>query len=282
MARRGHLHPPRQSSTTSIHRRGLPTCLPAGSLRQAHSRTAALELAASKRRARRLSAISPPPKRPSRGAWPDAYTFHRPTAPVRVPADRHRGRRCLEPWRELRVVRQLEGLHPVRLEAVRRPDALHAAVANPSCPGHRRRAQCVISPGGSASVIASARSWACLCGLHLPVCRWIAILPTPSPLNGTIRARHTCFCGLFPDPITASSRSRSPGPSRTSTPFLIPADSHICEPSGTIRQRQSTLMSPVKHTAHGFPSPRGLIVKFLCRWIVQRRRRDPKTSVNRL
>ncbi|MET4608217.1 hypothetical protein ABIB90_007723, partial [Bradyrhizobium sp. JR4.1] len=33
----------------------------------------------------------------------------------------------------------------------------------------------------------------------------------------------------------------------------------------------SVLMSPVKHTAHGFSSPRGLIVKFLCRWIVQRR-----------
>ena len=27
--------------------------------------------------------------------------------------------------------------------------------------------------------------------------------------------------------------------------------------------RQTILMSPVKHTAHGFPSPRGLIVKFL-------------------
>ncbi|OSI70061.1 hypothetical protein BSZ22_15870 [Bradyrhizobium canariense] len=46
--------------------------------------------------------------------------------------------------------------------------------------------------------------------------------------------------------------------------------------------RHSILMSPVKHTAHGFSSPRGLIVKFLCRWIVQRRRRDSKTSVNRL
>ncbi len=37
-----------------------------------------------------------------------------------------------------------------------------------------------------------------------------------------------------------------------------------------------------KRTAHGFSSPRGLIVKFLHRWIVQRRRQDPKTSVNRL
>ena len=49
------------------------------------------------------------------------------------------------------------------------------------------------------------------------------------------RARHTCFCGLFPDPITASSRSRSPGPSRTSMPFLIRTNSHICKPVGIIR-----------------------------------------------
>jgi hypothetical protein len=56
-------------------------------------------------------------------------------------------------------------------------------------------------------------------GLPLPVCRWIAIVPTPSALSRTIRARHTCFCGLFPDPITASSRSRSPGSSRLQHPF---------------------------------------------------------------
>jgi hypothetical protein len=82
-------------------------------------------------------------------------------------------------------------------------------------------------------------------GLPLPVCRWIAIVPTPSALSSTIRARHACFCELFPDPITASSRSRSPAPSRTSTPFLIRPDSHICEPAGIIRQRLSTLMSAI-------------------------------------
>src|SRR6516225_7708073 len=42
------------------------------------------------------------------------------------------------------------------------------------------------------------------------------------------RARHTCFCGLFPDPITASSRSRSPGPS-----FLAAArDAHQVSQQG--------------------------------------------------
>jgi hypothetical protein len=38
---------------------------------------------------------------------------------------------------ELRVVRQLEGPHPVRLEAVGRPDALHAAMADPRRFRHR-------------------------------------------------------------------------------------------------------------------------------------------------
>jgi hypothetical protein len=97
-----------------------------------------------------------------------------------------------------------------------------------------RPVQCVASPSGSAKVISTTRSIvaagsggtregrvascskpstpsamnrACqrqIVGLALPVCRWIAIVPTPSALNSTIRARHTCFCGLFLDPITAS------------------------------------------------------------------------------
>src|SRR5215204_790448 len=38
---------------------------------------------------------------------------------------------------KLRVVRQLEGAHPVRLEAVRRPDLLYAAVADAGGFRHR-------------------------------------------------------------------------------------------------------------------------------------------------
>ena len=60
----------------------------------------------------------------------------------------------------------------------------------------------------------SAMKRACqrqMVGLPLPVSRWIVIVPTRSALSSTIRDRHTCFCGLFPEPITASSRSRSPG-----------------------------------------------------------------------
>jgi hypothetical protein len=72
-------------------------------------------------------------------------------------------------------------------------------------------------------------------GLPLPVCRWISIVPIPSALSSTIRARQTCFCALLRDAITASSRSRSPGPSRTSTPFLIRRESHIRKLGGIIR-----------------------------------------------
>jgi hypothetical protein len=72
-------------------------------------------------------------------------------------------------------------------------------------------------------------------GLPLPVCRRMAIVPIPSALSSTIRARHTCFCELFPDPMMASSRSRSPGPNRTPIPFLIQPDSHIYKPGEIIR-----------------------------------------------
>jgi len=72
-------------------------------------------------------------------------------------------------------------------------------------------------------------------GLPLPVCRWMAIVPIPSALSSTIRARHTCFCELFPDPMMPSSRSRSLGPNRTSIPFLIQPDSHIRKSGGIIR-----------------------------------------------
>jgi hypothetical protein len=71
--------------------------------------------------------------------------------------------------------------------------------------------------------------------------------------------------------------------SSDSTPLFGKRPSPASHPGGAgARPDHPILMSPVKHTAHGFPSPRRLIVKFLHRWIVQRRRRDPKTSVNRL
>jgi hypothetical protein len=108
-----------------------------------------------------------------------------------------------------------------------------------------RPVQCVASPSGSASVISTTRSIvavgsggtregrvascnkpstpsamkrACqrqIVGLPLPVCRWIAIVPTPAALSSTIRARHTCFCGLSPirsRPQAARGRPAQAGP----------------------------------------------------------------------
>ena len=119
-----------------------------------------------------------------------------------------------------------------------------------------RPLQCVASPGGPSRVIATIRSTMAgakgglrpgrvasrsrpstpasmkrrcqrqIVGLALPVRRWISTVPTPSALSSTMRARQTCFCGLFPDATTASSRLRSSGERRISTPVLIPVASH--------------------------------------------------------
>ena len=102
-------------------------------------------------------------------------------------------------------------------------------------------AQCVVSPGGSASVSATTRSPTsgpsggmrdgrvlshkspskpfsakrfCQCQtqvLDLPECRMISTVPTPSALSSTISARQTCLCGLFRSLISAVRRLRSAG-----------------------------------------------------------------------
>jgi hypothetical protein len=46
--------------------------------------------------------------------------------------------------------------------------------------------------------------------------------------------------------------------------------------------RHMTLMSQVKHKARGYPVPTRTGMKLGYRWIVQRRGRDLKTSVNKL
>ena len=139
-----------------------------------------------------------------------------------------------------------------------------------------RQVQCVASPSGSASVISTTRSItsadsgglpagrvascnkpstpsamkrACqrqMVGLPLPVCRWIAIVPTPSALSSTIRDRHTCFCGLFPDPITASSRSRSPGPRRWHLPGdIVVAEALLSVSAGPAKAPQAGIYGAV-------------------------------------
>jgi hypothetical protein len=52
----------------------------------------------------------------------------------------------------------------------------------------------------------------------LPTARMIAIVPRPSALNRTIRARHTCFYGLLRSPTIDCKRPRSAGV----TSMLIP------------------------------------------------------------
>ncbi|ESW76196.1 hypothetical protein X772_32360 [Mesorhizobium sp. LSJC280B00] len=101
--------------------------------------------------------------------------------------------------------------------------------------------QCVVSPGGSASVSATTRSPASgpsggmrngrvlsrsspsqpsaakrSCQRHtqvfdLPVRRMISTVPTPSADRSTISARQTCFCGALRSLISAVRRERSVG-----------------------------------------------------------------------
>src|SRR5438270_3867035 len=112
--------------------------------------------------------------------------------------------------------------------------------------------QCVVSPGGSLCVSATTRSPmaggsggtregrvlscnrpstpVCMnrsCQRHrqvllLAVCRMISLVPRPSAVNSTIRARHTCFWGLFRSATIASRRARSAAFTSTVIPVRIP------------------------------------------------------------
>src|SRR5271163_947377 len=115
--------------------------------------------------------------------------------------------------------------------------------------------QCVVSPGGSPRVRATVRSrtlagsggiregrvLSCSrpsiparmnrsCQRHtvtllVPAWRMISLVPRPSTVSSTIRARQTCFCRLFRSATIASKRARSAAltstviPSRMPTPF---------------------------------------------------------------
>jgi len=125
-------------------------------------------------------------------------------------------------------------------------------IARPVTLAIARLVQCVVSPGGSPSVRSISRaatgpgtgalpgfrvlsrsrpstpaSMKRRCqrqtqGLDTPARRMISIVPQPSAVARMIRARQTCFWALFRSARTASSRSRSPGPSRTSTSLRMP------------------------------------------------------------
>src|SRR5258705_7872966 len=112
--------------------------------------------------------------------------------------------------------------------------------------------QCVVSPGGLASVSAPTRSATSgpsggmregrvlsrsspakpasakrSCQrqtqvLDLAVRRMISAVPTPSALSSTISARQTCFCGLLRSLISAVKRARSIGETVKDTPVRMP------------------------------------------------------------
>ena len=134
--------------------------------------------------------------------------------------------------------------------------------------------QCVVSPGGSASVSATTRSATSgpsggmregrvlsrsspstpsaakrSCQrqtqvFDLPVRRMISIVPTPSALNSTISARQTCFCGRVAVPdqrrqAAAIGRRNGEGYSCAHAP-----DSHARSTKGIPRR---TLLSGGNH-----------------------------------
>ena len=59
--------------------------------------------------------------------------------------------------------------------------------------------------------------------LLVPVRRMISLVPIPSAVSSTIRARQTCFCALFRSLTIASSRARSAALTATLIPSRIPA-----------------------------------------------------------
>src|SRR6266436_829048 len=67
--------------------------------------------------------------------------------------------------------------------------------------------------------------------LLLPVRRMIVVVPMPSAVISTMRARHTCFCGRFRSAMIAVKRSRSPSPTWTVIPWRMLSPHHPSQPS---------------------------------------------------
>ena len=68
--------------------------------------------------------------------------------------------------------------------------------------------------------------------LDLLVSRMIALVPTPSAVSKTIRARQTCFCGAFRSLTSARSRSRVSRRDGKGDASSHPPDSHAPSPVG--------------------------------------------------
>ena len=58
-------------------------------------------------------------------------------------------------------------------------------------------------------------------GFDTPARRMISAVPQPSPVARTIRARQTCFCGLFRSATIASNRARSAAVTSISIPLRM-------------------------------------------------------------
>ena len=143
--------------------------------------------------------------------------------------------------------------------------------------------QCVVSPGGSPVVVSattraatSAPSGGMRDGrvlsrsspstpavmnrscqrqtatLLVPARRMISTVPWPSAVSSTIRARQTCFCGLFRSATTASRRARSAALTSTMIPLrmnqIYAPDPRSARQIGLLRMILSTscAMSPAR------------------------------------
>ncbi len=68
--------------------------------------------------------------------------------------------------------------------------------------------------------------------LPLPTARMIAMVPAPSPVSSTIRARQTCFCGLLRSRMIDCKQALSAGVTSMVIPLCMP---HNCT-NHTIRK----------------------------------------------
>ena len=149
------------------------------------------------------------------------------------------------------VLRQLEGVDAMRLQAMRLPDALHGRGTDPSRFGHHAkrpvgRLARRISHGQIDYALDRCRGRGRLpgfrvlsrrspstpsrmnrschrqtTGLDNPERLMISVVPQPSPVARMTLARATCFRRRFPSLTMASSRRRSSDVTFTTIPALI-------------------------------------------------------------
>src|SRR5262249_14509960 len=113
------------------------------------------------------------------------------------------------------------------------PDALHRGDADPGDLGHHaggpmRRLARRVGLGQRDYPLGDFRS------------RVISTVPRPAAVNRMIRARQTCFCGVFRSATIASRRARSAALTLTTISLRIPPDSHLPTLEGIRRALNGT------------------------------------------